>query len=512
MATVSVYPPEAWARRGRLFRAIQEALEVRIVPAGERSAEAADAAIVFGKGAPMGGLPTLVLPSDAPEPRSARVEVAFARQTRIDRSLWGASLSHGASRLEELPGAGEHEILAHAGSTPIWAASGNVEHVTVGISELGPSEPLRSRLSSGSFLPLVPIVDFLRRCAPERFAPAPPRAAFLFDDPNLHGTSYGYLDYRRLAADARRLGYHVAFATIPLDAWYTSRSAAELFRSHRDVLSLLVHGNDHVRRELARPLDPNTRRALLAQGLRRIERVESRHGVSVARVMAPPHGACSEAMAAEMPSFGYDALCVSRPYPWLEAPPPDRVLAGWRQTDIVASGLPVVSRLHFSADRGEIVLRAFLRQPIILFGHHRDVRGGLGLLQEATEQVNRVGEVHWASLDEIVAMSYETRVEGGRLYVRLHTRRAIVPAPEGISELVVEWPASLASEQMVVDGKPVDEFPVSIAGGARVEIRVARVGLTESSVGRPAGRRIWPYTRRSLAETRDRLLPLISRA
>ena len=86
-------------------------------------------------------------------------------------------------------------------------------------------------------------------------------------------------DFRALAADAEAVGYHAAFATIPLDGWYASRRAVELFNANKETLSLLIHGNDHVRRELGRPLGPAARIALLGQGIRRIERFERRYGI-----------------------------------------------------------------------------------------------------------------------------------------------------------------------------------------------------------------------------------------
>ena len=510
-STVFVDPPSAWESRRRLFTAIQEALEIRIVPRSESRAADANAAIVFDGGDANSGLPTIVLPSIIPATHDELMEVTFASHSHVDRALRGASLSHRGTPLGELPSADGHDVVARAGRTPAWISSGSVDRVAVGIAELGPAEPLRNRLAGGSFLPLVSIVDFLRRVTPRLFTLPPLRAAFLFDDPNLHSTRYGYLDYKQLAIDARQAGYHVAFATIPLDAWYASRTAVDLFKSNADVLSLLIHGNDHVRRELARPLERNGRRALLAQGLRRIERFERRYGIPVARVMAPPHGACSEAMAEEMTALGYDALCISRPYPWLESPPPGRVLAGWRPTEIVASGLPVIPRLHFSANRDEIVLRAFLRQPIVLYGHHGDVRDGLEVLREAAAQVNATGDVRWTSLEEIVTSSYGTRVVGKRLYVRLDTRRASVLVPEGVYELVVELPPSDPPERIAVDGQTLSKFPIVVGMGRRVEVRLERGDtgdLTDVRVPRP---HIWPYARRGLAETRDMLLPFLPR-
>ena len=211
------------------------------------------------------------------------------------------------------------------------------------------------------------------------------------------------MHFRALAADAADVGYHAAFATIPLDGWYASRRAVELFNANKETLSLLIHGNDHVRRELGRPLEPAARVALLRQGMRRIERFERRYGIAVARVMAPPHGACSEAMAADLVGLGYDALCVSRPYPWLASPPVDSPLAGWHPTELVAGGLPIIPRLHLDSDRDEIVLRSFLRQPIVLYGHHTDLRAGLTVLREASAAHVRAAmpDARWRSLEDI---------------------------------------------------------------------------------------------------------------
>jgi len=507
--TVVVEPPEAHASRARLLSALGEALGVRIVPAGARTSAAASAAIVFGDRRRDAGPPTIVVPAEAPQFGPHSAEVDFAADSGIDRSLRSASLSHRSAPLEALPDPGGGDVVAHMGRTPVWVREGNVERVAVGVAELGESELLRDRLSLGGFLPLVPIVDFLRRSAPDSFAPPPLRAAFVFDDPNLHAMSYGYLDYDRLAADARRVGYHVAFATIPLDTWHASRAAVRLFRSHGDVLSLLVHGNDHLRQELGRSLDGGRSRALLAQARRRIERFERRYGVPVARVMAPPHGACSEAVADAMPLF-FDALCITRAYPWLDAPPAGRVLTGWGPTEIVASGIPVIPRLRLDTPHDEFVLRAFLRHPIVVYGHHADVRGGLGVLEEIAEAIRKVGDIRWTSLDEIVRTSYDSRVDGSRLRLRLHTRRATVPIPEGVTELEVDSRSLSHLDGVVVDGTARGPSPVPVSGGTVVDVRLER--LDPSGLAGAARRpHAWPYVRRGLVEARDRALPLVAR-
>src|SRR5258706_1519091 len=118
------------------------------------------------------------------------------------------------------------------------------------------------------------------------------RACFMFDGPNLHWGSYGYIPYRELAKLAHARNFHVALATVPLDSWYVHRSTAALFRANTQRLSLLFHGNDHLRSELGQDRDRNASVGLLAQSLKRIAGAERRSGLSFSRVMAPPHGAC----------------------------------------------------------------------------------------------------------------------------------------------------------------------------------------------------------------------------
>lgn len=155
------------------------------------------------------------------------------------------------------------------------------------------------------------------------------RATFLLDDPNLHATHYGYLNYEETVAYARRYGFHLAIAMVPLDTWFTYGRTAALFQKNPGQLSLLMHGNNHLRKEIGLPHPQEFYERMLAQGLRRIDRFEKKHGIPVARIMAAPHGQCHENAARALLRTGYDALCISRPFPWLEAPPPHELLAGW---------------------------------------------------------------------------------------------------------------------------------------------------------------------------------------
>jgi len=76
-----------------------------------------------------------------------------------------------------------------------------------------------------------------------------------------------------------------------LDAWHFDRKVVDLFSAHKQNVSLMTHGVNHVADELGRGYTEEEALQLLATGLRRITDFESRAGVKVARVMAAPHGA-----------------------------------------------------------------------------------------------------------------------------------------------------------------------------------------------------------------------------
>lgn len=506
---LTVAPTAAWSERRRLFSALEDAFDVAIAPASD--AVDASAAIVFGGAAARGDLPTLVLPAtdDDEAPDSARPSVRFADHPLVDAAVRGATLEHLPVRAHAVPAA-DGTTLAWIGRLPVWVDFGDTTWVGAPLDELAPGEALRERLRAGSFLPLLPVVQFLRRVVGDRSTRRRPRAAFLFDDPNLHGRTYGFLDFERLVVEGDRVGYHVAFASIPLDMWYASRSAVALFRDHPARLSLLVHGNDHVRRELARPRDAAESMALLMQARRRVETFERRFGLPVARVMAPPHGACAETVARELPAAGFEALCVSRPFPWLPRPPADRPLAGWGPTDVVAGGVPIIPRLPFRSSLDEIRLRAFLGQPLVLYGHHDDLRENGSLLAEVAHDVSQVGTASWMSLDEIVATSFDTWRDGSRLVVRLHARRAVVDVPDGVEELQIEAAAYAEGDRLCVDGREIAGAVAPAEGVKTVEIRVLR-DLPDVSLNVGAATKPWPLLRRGLTETRDRLLPRLAR-
>jgi hypothetical protein len=510
-AVVGITPAAQLGDRARLFAALEQALPVRFEGLASGDVDGLDAVVVLGADAPEAdgdgagpqSLPRFIAAGEERTVATGPATVALALGLGLDRRLHGARLTEGVGDGVVAPPSGA-TVLASTPAGPAWVRAGADVVAACAPAELGDEEALRDRLVPGRSLALLALVHFLREVtAPYGWTAPPLQAAFIVDDPNLHWPRYGHLDYRALVAHSAAHRHHLSVAMVPLDGWLVHPTAASLFREHPGALSILVHGNDHVGGELARPRTPEEGRVLGASALRRIASFERRSRVDVCRVMAPPHERVSEGAARGLLQAGYEAACMSRPYPWLAQPDKSflirpegaDVLTGWRPADVTSGGLPVILRNAFTHPREDLVLRAFLGQPLVLYGHHGDF-ADMDLLAEAASQINALGDVTWRRLSAISQSLADTRREGEVLRVRPWTRHVRVEVPAGVSTVVVEERDGTARELPV--GGP---GPLSI----RAESGIQMTGSTGASL------KAWPVARRLAGEGRDRLTAALER-
>jgi hypothetical protein len=463
--------------------------------------------------------------------------IVLADDERLARPFRGRSLSELHARVStDAPLEGQR-VLARAGARAVWWCHpdpGRFSHHTAfAPRELADGEALRDHLKGGRFMGLLPLLHLLRRvCAELAWDERPLRAAFVIDDPNLHRCSYGHLSYPELLAHASRHGYHAAFATVPLDGWMPSRRASRLASANRGALSLLMHGNDHVAGELGRLTDDRAAERVLAQALRRTAALERRCGVAIERVMVPPHELCSTNALAAMFRLGYEAACIGRPHPWRDPEGLSRMgsarLVKWHPADLIDEGLPIVPRHPIESPREELVFRAFLGLPLILFAHHWDFADGLDLLQQAAGEIEDLGDVRWESIGGIARNGFSTRRAGGTLHVQLHARRVLLELPPDLDTLRVSvtsvtgtsHPRRLAcgGEQVVLRGAdgvyrsaPLRVTQATEGVGSKVELALLPSSPLDPVATPAPARSPWPLTRRLLVEARDRARPRIGR-
>lgn len=458
--------------------------------------------------------PVLAVGGDPP-PGSRREQIQLLDVEGVDRRVRGIAVE---DRVVATAGAADDQpvdVLARIGSAAAWTRARSplpVHRVRTGLPELGRDEPLYALLSTRP-LTAVALLAFLReRTAPAGWRPPGLRAAIVFDDPNLRWRSYGFIDYRRLLAHAEHHGYHATMAMIPLDAGRPHADAAALFAGRSDRLSLVFHGNDHIKGELMAPADRATALAVAAQALRRVSRFERRSGLRVDRIMMPPHGLCARPVTAALGALGFDALCAIHPLPWTEARPADPPLAGWHPAQFV-DGCAVIPRIPLCSSAADIALTALLDHPLVLYGHHEDVAAGLEPLAEAAAIVNQLGDVRWTSVGEIATANHALRVVDGQASVRPFARRARVDLPAGVRDLTVEAPQDATDAAALVgwsfdDGEihPFGDLAPAPEGVTEVRLH-GRDDLEPDAVPLPAWRP-WPRVRRAVTEARDRSLPL----
>jgi hypothetical protein len=344
----------------------------------------------------------------------------------------------------------------------------------------------------------------------------------VIDDPNVRFSSYGYVRFPELARDAREHGYHVAIATIPLDLVLPGGGAVNVFRDFRSELSLVMHGNDHVHRELERRRNVREAERMVLAALARVRRFETRTGLRVERVMCPPHGGCGPETLAALFSCGFHGIAASRPFPWAGFTGQRQWrLGGWLPAQLAGGGLPVLPRYAVSRNKDDLVFRAFLEQPLILYCHHVDLRDGLEPFRAAAARAAELGEVRWTSLGSIAAKNAVWREQDGVATLRVYSRDLRLRRPAA-GVVRVELPRAFGASQrvsMLVDGDGHDlklgpdasssvTFTNASASG-ELRIQIAAPGPVAAATIHDWRPHAWPLVRRAMTETRDRALPLI---
>jgi hypothetical protein len=461
--------------------------------------------------------------------RAANLSPYFQNQTLADVNV--------KEILPLSPFPGDESVASGAGHV-LWVyrceAKSAVDFLAVAPPKLADGQYLCEYLQAGQFLRLLPLFHFLREVTKDIAWTTPPlRACLMFDDPNLHCGSYGYINYRDLVRHAKNHNYHVSLATIPIDAWHFHSKTASLFRVNPSRISLLIHGNNHTYKEMAFPGSDADKLGLLSQALRRIERFEENSGLEVSRVMSAPHSACPEDMMHFMLLLGYEAACL----PWdllFRFNPHYRwsPTTGLDMVDFQGGGLPIIQRVRLRPDwnpqlklypdwKTGIILNAFLSQPIIPIGHHQDAGGGMELLGQIAATINGLGNVMWTDMKGIARSNYMTRLEGKLLRIKMYSRRIVIQVPEGIDEMWVErpWIAEDGESEMLLL-KQTGTGSMTLTGGrvtTGIPVRpletielttVPNTTLCYSDLPSPRFRP-WPLIRRFLTEGRDRVLPVV---
>jgi hypothetical protein len=436
----------------------------------------------------------------------------------------------GATR--QIQPTGSDSIIATRDDAPLWIVRRDTRESRVHdvlatpLPAVTSDDYLCDHFGRRQFARLLPIIDFIQRVTKAGgWQPPPQRACLIFDDVNLCGSRYGCLTFDRLAEHAQRHRYHAAIAILPLDATTANSAAAGLFRQNPRHLSLIIHGNDHEPLELARPRPEDERRQLLAQAHLRVRTFCERNDLQFAAIMEPPYGTILAEYFPSLDELGYQAVLVTpRQFRSRNGHEANHRAIGLAAAEVLSGGLSMIPRI--TADQGwktDVRLTTFLRQPIVVAGHHYDADAGMGFIDEVVDFVNSVAQPSWMSPADIARTQVMLRREGARLRVRCFGRQVRISIPDGVREVVIERPWIAAGRVEALDCRSDDgqsqvelqcggeSPPVAVRQGDQIEMRSPRPDAL--SPGSLAARRtaLRLRVRRALAEWRDRAYPLVPR-
>lgn len=522
-SAVQAFPSE------RLLKPLEQLHSVQFVRGEELRTGLYDAALIFGTTrefairAARSGLRCMAfLGGDSQPVRSGLADVRLSPNGYLDGSLRGLVLpDRGLRHIRHIEAQPGEQVVAWSGDDALWIhrpeGRSAIDLVAMDPPDAREGEHLFSYFEKENWVRLLPVLHFLREVSGWELPP--PRACFMFDDPNLHWKSYGYVQYSQLLDHARQHNYHLAFATVPLDTWYVHPETARLFRNGSARLSLVTHGNNHTLHELATGRTEESRRAVAAQALLRIRQMEEEFGLEVAHVMVAPHEACDHHMADVLKRVGFDAACNS-PSPLMaqNSAAMWQMVGGLMPAEFIGDGLPVIRRFNIRSDARNTRFSAFFGRPIVLAGHHGDLADGLGLLEDLAAVINSIPGVQWMGMKAIAETNFSRRREGDTLQVKMFSRRIRVKVPEGVQRVSVQraWLSENQEEGLTVlrpasDPEKMDCYQgafLAVTAGGEVVIRSVSPDFIDPDRVTISAPPLWAIARRLLSEGRDRARPI----
>lgn len=376
---------------------------------------------------------------------------------------------------------------------------------------------LKDEFRSSRFLGLLPLLLFIREAlGSSAWTSVSPRAAFMIDDPNLRVAHYGFMGYHDLIAAAKTHGFHTAFAMIPIDWKKTSGRVAGLLRENRDHVSIVMHGVDHVSEEFAGAASLREAESKVAQGLARMSAHERETGVEFARAITFPHGICSTTWLRALRNAGLEAAVAEWARP-IDLDPTDDPLYEMRPAELSFLAFPMINRFPAEQPPEELLFKAFLGKPLIVYSHHRYFRDGLEALVHLAEFLNDRLAPRWSSIGEIVRSNYQVREGRSGVAVRVFSNHVHAELVGKEFDAVVKPSVQLPADEVCrVNGTSVAATVLPAVGTAfaaspssRLEITFAPRHPTVVPVapGRPS---LKSRTRRLATELRDQVVhPLL---
>jgi hypothetical protein len=145
-----------------------------------------------------------------------------------------------------------------------------------------------------------------------------------------------------------------------------------------------------------------------------------------------------------MARLGFEALTHTRSFPFRSTwqspysdPENPSAWDGLLPAEVRSEGMPVLIRRDFEAT-GDLLLRAFVGEPLIYYGHEEDFADGFEFLEDLAAKINRIPGVVWQDLTTLSRSNFLARRLGGTLEIQPFGRRVVIPIPDDVETVTVQ--------------------------------------------------------------------------
>jgi hypothetical protein len=149
-----------------------------------------------------------------------------------------------------------------------------------------------------------------------------------------------------------------------------------------------------------------------------------------------------------------------------------------------------------------VLVAAYLGQPLILRGHHQDFRHGMDVLDGPARFINQIGDVTWGNMTALSRMNYLWRMDGTTCRIKPLGRKIAFPLPSTATEVIVEGPLIRAEAVSAGDGAGF----AATRNGEHLVLEMERHGYSPSDAPAAGLGSATLMLRRVLTEARDRLM------
>ncbi len=139
--------------------------------------------------------------------------------------------------------------------------------------------------------------------------------------------------------------------------------------------------------------------------------------------------------------------------------------------DRIYSRLSCSSALGISrrSAKNTILLRLYLKQAIILRGHHQDLKNGPEMLDDSARFINGLGNVEWSNMRDLCRANFQLSTNGMEAQVKPLGRKLSCSLPTEVKKVLID---SSSSECWKIRGQNGSE--VSARSGNLFYCRILR--------------------------------------